>query len=685
MRLIIAEKPSVGRSIASIVEANVKKDGYYEGGGYIVSWALGHLCRLKNPDEYNPMWKEWNIKHLPMFPEQFDIALQNDSGAQKQFYILKRLIQQADEIVNAGDAGREGELIQRWILQLAGNQKRVRRLWISSLTDTAIREGMKSLKDSAELDNLYLAAKARAEADWLVGMNGSRALCLKARGTQISVGRVQTPTLAIVCRRFLENRDFKSMPYWNVIATTAKNNVEFELRLPMRYMDKKAAETVKEKVSGIFTFKVLSVTKSEKKEQPPLLFDLTGLQKAASVRLFLTAEQTLNIAQKLYEAKYITYPRTSSQYISEDIFQDVEHLMKNAATLFSLSPDKVPQGTLSRRSVNNKKVTDHHALLMTEVLPDIDSLSKTELSLYKMIVFRVLEAFSKECIKDVTKAEVDVGGEKVTVSGSVIKYAGWRAISGKFDEDNDKDDQSLPSLTDGDILPNKGVSIKEGKTLPPPLLTDATLLAYMETAGKECADESEREAMKECGLGTPATRAAIIEKIIDKKYIERKNNKLLATELGLQMYEAVKGSKISSPELTGQWEKLLYQIEHDTFSYDKFISGVKAYTTFLINELQSVEITIKSLQQEIKEIMPVCPKCKKNKLHFFTKGIGCDTECGFVLWNVVAGKKLSNADLVRLVETGKTNKIKGFKRRDKKTFEAVLKLTDDFKITIDNK
>ncbi len=346
-------------------------------------------------------------------------------------------------------------------------------------------------------------------------------------------------------------------------------------------------------------------------------------------------------------------------------------------------------GELSRRSVDDKKVTDHHALLPTEEIPVLDNLTEMERLLYKMIVMRMLEAFHSPCIKDQTTAEIEVAGEKCIVIGSTIKSTGWRAVQGKdFSENNDKEkseesEQTLPLLQEGDTLPNQGVTIKEGKTKPRPLLTDATLLSYMETAGKEAETAEEREAMKDCGLGTPATRDTIIIKLLEKKYVQRNNKNLIPTEKGLQTYEVVKEKSIAKPALTGQWEKLLGEVEHGAFSYDKFIEGVKRYTTTLVTELQQIEANIKSSQQTMQELMPLCPKCKAKKLRLFTKGLGCDKECGFILWKEIASKDIGNANLVKLAETGKTGKIKGFKKKTGGTFDAALKLTKDFKVIFD--
>ncbi|MDR0619852.1 MAG: DNA topoisomerase III [Bacteroidales bacterium] len=699
MKLIITEKPSVGRSIAAIVGACNKKDGYLEGGGYIVSWAFGHLCGLQEPEDYKEEWKDKNRReNLPMFPDEFKIKASDDKGAKHQLKVLKELFarKDADTIINAGDAGREGELIQRYIYSFCGGltmkEKKMLRLWISSLTDKALKDGLSNLRPASEFDNLYYAGKARSEADWLVGMNASRALTIAAHSS-MPVGRVMTPTLAMICQRFIDNRDFKSVPFWNVLAATEKAGVNFVLTLPVRYMNSVAATAMKEKINNVDTFEILNVTRGEKKEQPPLLFDLTGLQKLCSSRLSLPADETLAIAQKLYENKYITYPRTGSSYISEDIFVAVGELITSAAKLWGLTGTAIPPlSSLSRRSVNNEKVTDHHALLPTIIKPDIDSLSKMELAVYKVICVRMLEAFHTPCIKDIVKATIDVGGEKCTVNGAVIREAGWRGVQGvhKSDEKKDSDtdteqiaEQQLPPLTEGDILPNKGVSVKEGKTQPPPLLTDASLLALMETAGKECADDSEREAMKECGLGTPATRAATIDKLLKRGQIERKVKKLIPTEKGLSIYAAVKDMKIASSSLTGQWEKVLADVEHGKMQYSTFINGIKKYTTELVNDMLNADIEYHSPQQQIAVALPACPKCKKEKLTVFTtkKCTVMKCTCGFILWGELFGKKLKIEEMIEFLEKGNIN-IHGFKSKSGKKYNGILSFNADFKVTM---
>ena len=527
MKTIIAEKPSVAREIARVVDARKREEGYFTGNGYAVTWAFGHLVQLALPEAYGI--KGFNRDALPVIPEAFKLVARAektekgsrpDSGVLKQIDIIRRLFEESERIIVATDAGREGELIFRYLYQYIDCHTPFNRLWISSLTDKAIREGLNNLRNGADYDNLYLAARARSEADWLVGINGTQALSLAAGRGTYSVGRVQTPTLAMVCARYWENRRFTPETFWQLhLAVKGEGEDVVKFTSEEKWKDgdtanglyKRIKETCKE-------VRIVQVERKQKTEEPPLLYDLTTLQKEANSRYGLTAEQTLAIAQKLYEAKLITYPRTSSRYIPDDVFETIPKLLEKLQRDEQLGSHVSRLGTLARRSVDAGKVTDHHALLTTGLHPI--GIYKDELTVYRMIAMRMVEAFSAPCIKEITTVRADVlasDGEKCcdtafTVKGSIIRQTGWRGVCGDTDGDT-----ILPDWKEGDVLSLSACSITEGKTKPKPLHTEATLLAAMETAGKEIEDDTLRQAIKDCGIGTPATRAAIIETLLKRE------------------------------------------------------------------------------------------------------------------------------------------------------------------------
>jgi len=694
MKLIIAEKPSVAKDIGSVLGATQKQNGYFEGNGYKVAYAYGHLVEISNPQATS----KWIEDPLPMLGE-FDLIPKKSGMA--QLNVLKKLLFEASEIICATDAGREGELIFRYIYAWAGCKKPFKRLWISSLTPTAIKEGFAKLKPAADYDDLYHAAKARSESDWYVGINATRALTLAVNNREVfSLGRVQTPTLAIVCRRYLENKNFVSEPFFTLALKTQKGGTQFVIKPSQKFPTNEAAEAIKNGLSGVEYYTVKKVSKKEKTEAQPLLYDLTALQKKASSKYGITPDKTLEIAQKLYESKFITYPRTGSQYVSVDVYDTIRRLIsaclpldlgintsyyRNTGASFYLQANGVP---LSKRSVDNSKVTDHHAILPTDVTPDLDSLSKPEKVIYTMIVARMFEAFHLPCIKDVTEVKIDVttiGDCKVT--GSVMKQAGWREVlmsdqtADETEAEKSDEETALPQMAAGDLLPNEGVDIIADKTKPKPLLTDATLLGYMETAGKEIEDEAVKEGVKDCGLGTPATRDSVITTLIERHYIVREKKKLIPTEKGLATYKIVKEKTIASPELTGTWEKKLLEMSLGKCEYGEFMQKIKIYTTSLVDELSAVEnVSVKSQRTLEMEAMPLCPKCKTKHVRLFQKGIGCsDRECGFVIWRKVASKELTDGQLKIFVEKGQTSVIKGFtSTKTGKEFSASLKLKDDF-------
>ena len=560
MKTIIAEKPSVAKEIAHIVGADKREEGYMQGNGYYVTWAFGHLVQPAMPETYG--MKGFHAENLPVIPDPFvlvprQVKTENgykpDAGVLAQIKIIGKLFDSSERIIVATDAGREGELIFRYLYAYLGCRKPFDRLWISSLTDTAIREGLRNLRDGKEYDNLYHAAKARSEADWLVGINGTQALTIAAGRGTYSVGRVQTPTLGMVCERYWEHKRFESKPFWQVhfgVVDADSGNI-LKFTSANRWADKGSATDIYNKVKDTGSAIITKVVTKQKVEKAPLLYDLTTLQKEANSQHGFTAEHTLSIAQKLYEAKFITYPRTSSRYISDDVFATLPKLFKNLENHSEYGEKvKLLPGSedYSKNSVNAAKVTDHHALLITENAAI--GLFKDEKIVYDMILCRMIEAFSANCIKDITSVTAQVDHEvEFGISGSIIRQTGWRALSlkeknNRLDKDADATDnevkeQVIPNWQEGQHITLSGCTITEGKTKPKPLHTESTLLAAMETAGKEIEDDTMRQAMKDSGIGTPATRAAIIETLLKREYMVRQQKKLVPTEKGLALHSVV--------------------------------------------------------------------------------------------------------------------------------------------------
>lgn len=573
MKTIIAEKPSVAKEIAHIVGADKREEGYMQGNGYFVTWAFGHLVQPAMPETYG--MKGFHAENLPVIPDPFvlvprQVKTENDykpdAGVLAQIKIIGKLFDSSERIIVATDAGREGELIFRYLYAYLGCRKPFDRLWISSLTDTAIREGLLNLRDGKEYDNLYHAAKARSEADWLVGINGTQALTIAAGRGTYSVGRVQTPTLGMVCERYWENKRFESKPFWQVhfgVVDADSGNI-LKFTSANRWTDKATATDIYNKVKDTGSAIITKVVTKRKVEKAPLLYDLTTLQKEANSQHGFTAEHTLSIAQKLYEAKFITYPRTSSCYISDDVFATLPKLFKNLENHSEYGEKvKLLPGSedYSKNSVNAAKVTDHHALLITENAAI--GLFKDEKIIYDMILCRMIEAFSADCIKDITSVSAQVDHEvEFGISGSIIRQTGWRALllkekNNRLDKDADATDnevkeQVIPNWQEGQHITLSGCTITEGKTKPKPLHTESTLLAAMETAGKEIEDDTMRQAMKDSGIGPPATRAAIIETLLKREYMVRQQKKLVPTEKGLALHSVVKNMAIANVEMTGK-------------------------------------------------------------------------------------------------------------------------------------
>jgi len=675
---IIAEKPSVARDIARIVGATSKQDGYMEGCGYVVTWAMGHLIALAMPETYG--FSAYKAEDLPIRPNPFRLIVRqvrrdkefvSDPSVLKQLKVIRSCFDKADRIIVATDAGREGELIFRYIYQYLDCRKPFDRLWISSLTDKAIREGLSNLKPGSHYDNLYHSAKARSEADWLVGINASRALSI-ARMGGYSLGRVQTPILAMVCRRYIENRDFSSVPYWKLSALIEKEGVSLKTVGKEDYESEASAQTALATLRSQSQLKVESVARKVTHTAPPLLYDLTALQKDANRRHGFSADKTLSIAQSLYEKKITTYPRTGSRYISEDVFEEVPALLRKTGMPLS--------NPLNRHSVDNAKITDHHAIIPTG--ETLSGISADEITIYQMVVNRFIEAFSPDSEEERMQMRFTDGTNIFTWKACRQISLGWKAVQKELVTDAEKkekgnDDElvlpSLPDLTEGEILSLVAAEITEHKTKPKPLYTEATLLSAMENAGKEVEEDNKRKAMAECGIGTPATRANIIETLILRDYIRRDKKAIIPTEKGLAVYEIVKDKKIANAEMTGSWELALAAIEAGKMPADKFSQGINSYVNTICEELLSLTPEQKSY--------PVyrCPKCGQQSVGIYAKVVKCRHEtCGFHVFREVCGILLSEDNIRDLISSGRTPILKGLTSKAGKKFNARLVLGEDY-------
>lgn len=588
MIVCIAEKPSVARDIARILGATASHKGYIEGNGYQVTWTFGHLCTLKEPDDYTPMWKRWALGSLPMIPQRFGIKLIEDKGVAEQFAVIERLMQAADGIINCGDAGQEGELIQRWVMQKAQAKCPVKRLWISSMTDEAIRDGFRTLKDQEEYKPLYLAGLSRAIGDWLLGMNATRLYTLKyGQNRQVlSVGRVQTPTLALIVNRQKEIDNFKPEPYW-VLSTVYRDTLFTATK--GKFTNKEEGEQSFAQIEGK-PFTITDVQKKAGREAPPHLYDLTSLQVDCNKKFSMSAETTLNVIQSLYEKKLTTYPRVDTQYLSDDIYP------KCAATLRGLRGYEAFTQPLagkplpkSKKVFDSSKVTDHHAIIPTGV--PAQSLTDLERNVYDLIARRFISVFYPDCKFSTTTATGRVDEVDFKVSGKQILAPGWRVLYAKDvpQDDNDSskqqdEERTLPAFTKGESGPHKP-TLTEKWTSPPPYYTEATLLRAMETAGKFVEDEELRAALKENGIGRPSSRANIIETLFKRHYIRRERKKIVATPTGIELIGIIKEELLKSCELTGIWEKKLRDIEHKKYDAGQFIDELKQQITTIVNDV----------------------------------------------------------------------------------------------------
>ena len=672
MKVVLAEKPSVAQSIARIVGATRKKDGFYEGDGWQVTYAFGHLIQLAMPENYG--YNSWSKGNLPMLPKEFIMiprqkkegkTYKNDPGVMKQLNIIKRLFEDADEIIGATDSAREGEAILRYIVNYLDIRKPISRLWINSLTDAAIRDGLANLQPDSNYDTLFLAAKARSEADWLVGMNATQACSIMGKSLY-SIGRVQTPTLVMIVERYLQNKEFKSVPFWQVTLNTTDG---VKLTSAGKWDEKGEAERAYNTVSKARSGKVIKAEKKQKTELAPLLFSLTDLQKTANSKYGYSADKTLTIAQSLYEKQLISYPRTGSSYIPDDVYDTIPGLLKNPVfDKFRVAVNAIEKPT--KRSVDATKIEDHHALIVTGVSPDSKDIKPDEQVIYDMILGRMVEAFSRPCEKMVSSYTVDAGGYLFTVSSTIILEKGWRGVYGT----EDKGKETVATWRNGETVCFTGANLLQGQSKPKPLHTEGTLLAAMETCGKDIEDEAQRDAIKDSGIGTPATRAGIIETLVARNYVVREKKSLVPTPKGLELYKIVKDKDIANASLTGQWEAKLAAIERGKMNVGDFNGDIVEYTKHVTDEF---------LHSDLKPILTArqtdieCPLCHQGHIRYFDKVANCSNDgCNFHIFRTIAGKKLSNSELTDLIIRGQTRELSGFKGKDGNPFKAKLKRDD---------
>lgn len=704
MKVCIAEKPSVAKEIAQVIGAKDRKDGYFEGNGYQVTWTFGHFCTLYPPEDYKPHWKRWDLNTLPMLPERFETKVMDDGGVKKQFKVIKGLLDKADVVINCGDAGQEGELIQRWVIKQAKYKGEVQRLWISSLTTEAIKTGFDQLKPAEEFDNLYYAGSSRAIGDWLLGMNATRLYTLKYGGFKqvLSIGRVQTPTLAMLVNRHYEIENFKPTPYWEL--QTLYRDSKFS-STEGKFQQKEEGEKLLAQISGK-DLVITGIEKKEGKEYAPKLFDLTALQVYCNNKFGFTAEATLKLVQTLYEMKVVTYPRVDTTFLPNDMYPKIPGILKGL-TQYASFTESILGGKIrkSTKVFNDKKVTDHHAIIPTgEEKP----LNAEQQKVYDIIVRRFLAVFYPDCEVAKTQVSAEVEEVKFVAKGKEILEEGWRVLFPKEkkkkdeddsdDENKEDDDNILPSFEKGEHGPHEPLFI-EKTTKPPKFYTEASLLRAMETAGKQVEDDELRDLMKANGIGRPSTRANIIETLFKRKYTQRRKKQVIPTLMGIQLIDTIQNELLKSAELTGQWEKQLKEIEDGAFSARDFIINMKKMVDELVYEvrmetgkprLEPVSL-IKSKKSPAKKKaglvgMP-CPKCNKGNILKGQSAYGCSSwkeGCDLRLPLIYLEKKLTEKQVQRLLEKKSTTKIKGFVLDGHKV-EGILKLTDTFGIDFENK
>jgi DNA topoisomerase-3 len=703
LKVCIAEKPSVAREIASILGADIKRNGYYEGNGYAVTYTFGHLCTLLEPSDYHPQWKKWDLNILPMLPERFDTKVNSNAGIRKQFDIIKSLFDKASVVINCGDAGTEGELIQRWVINQCEYKGEVKRLWISSLTEEAIKEGFKNLKPSANYDNLYYAGFSRAIGDWLLGLNATRLFTVKYGGYKqvLSVGRVQTPTLAMLVNRFKEIQDFKPQPYWELQTTYRDTLFNYE---DGRFLKQEDGQVLADKVKES-DFEIISVSKKKGKEYAPKLFDLTGLQVYCNTKFGFSADETLKTVQKLYEMKVVTYPRVDTTFLPNDVYPKIEgtlsKLTNYSQLIQPLLGDKIRK---TKRVFDDKKVTDHHAIIPTGIQ---NHLQHNQQLVYDIITRRFIGVFYPESDVSNTSVIGEVAAVPFKTTGKEILTKGWRVVF-ETETVKDKEEQPiLPTFVKGEKGPHEP-SFLEKETKPPRNFTEASLLRAMETAGKQVDDDEMRELMKENGIGRPSTRASIIETLFRRKYIERKKKLVIPTETGVGLIDLIDNELLKSAELTGRWEKRLKEIERGEFKAGTFIHNMKKMVYEMVEEVKANN-TVKRITSNVPERKPVqsskptvktttvkskkevvgktCLKCKKGSLIKGGSAYGCSdykNGCQFIIPFKIYGKKISENQLIRLIDKGSTTNLKGF-TTDSGKVDGLIKLDDNFNLTLEPK
>ncbi|WP_166964992.1 DNA topoisomerase 3 [Yeosuana marina] len=695
MKVCIAEKPSVAREIASVLGANTKHDGYFEGNGYAVTYTFGHLCTLMEPHDYKPYWKSWDLNNLPMLPEKFQTKVVANSGIQKQFKIVKSLFDKAEVVINCGDAGQEGELIQRWVMHQANYKGEVKRLWISSLTTEAIKEGFENLKPSKNYDNLYYAGFSRAIGDWLLGMNATRLYTVKHGGYKqvLSVGRVQTPTLAMVVNRFKEIENFKPQPYWELQTLYRDTLFSYE---DGRFLKKEDGETLANKVKES-DFEIVSIEKKKGNEYAPKLFDLTGLQVYCNTKFGFSADDTLKIVQTLYEQKVVTYPRVDTTFLPNDVYPKVQGILQKLTDYASLTQPLLGKKIKkSSRVFNDKKVTDHHAIIPTGMQI---RLQYNQQQVYDIIVKRFIAVFYDDCSVSNTTVLGKAAQVPFKTTGKEILKKGWRIV---FETPDSKEKESgvLPTFVKGEKGPHEP-SFLEKETKPPNQFTEASLLRAMETAGKQVDDDELRDLMKENGIGRPSTRANIIETLFKRKYIKRNKKQVLPTVTGIQLIDTIQNELLKSAELTGSWEKQLKDIEKGEFSAAAFIKNMKRMVDALVYEVRSetnranisYAITVKEREakatkkQKAGMSAELCPKCHKGTIIKGKSAYGCShykSGCHFLMPFSFQGKKISEKQYLRLLQKGSTVNLKGFKT-DSGEVEGLIRFDENFNLKLEPK
>jgi len=698
MKVCIAEKPSVAKEIAHVIGATERRDGYFEGNGYQVTWTFGHFCTLLPPEDYKPHWKRWDFNTLPMLPERFETKVMDDGGVKKQFNVIKGLFKNASLVINCGDAGQEGELIQRWVIKAAKYTGEVQRLWISSLTTEAIKAGFGNLQPAAAFDNLYYAGSSRAIGDWLLGMNATRLFTLKYGGFKqvLSIGRVQTPTLAMLVNRFHEIENFKPLPYWEL--QTKYRDCIFK-NTEGKFLKKEDGEALLNQIEGK-ELEITAVEKKDGKEYAPKLFDLTSIQVYANNKFGFTAEATLKTVQRLYEMKVVTYPRVDTTFLPNDMYPKILNILKGLSNYASFTASILDKEIRKSKKVfNDNKVTDHHAIIPTG---EQKHLNADEQKVYEIIVRRFIAVFYPDCKVAKTQVKAEVEAVTFLASGKEILEEGWRVLfpksSKKSEDDENKEEEELllPSFTIGEKGPHVP-SFLEKTTKAPNNHTEASLLRAMETAGKQVEDDELRDLMKANGIGRPSTRANIIETLFRRKYAHRKKKQVIPTEMGIQLINTIQNKLLKSAELTGQWEKQLKEIEQGEYSAKQFIFNMKKMVDDLVYEVRSetgkprlsavTEKPIKKVATKPALVSSQCPKCTEGKILKGQNSYGCNqykTGCDFRVPFQFMDKKLTEKQVQRLLEKKSTTKIKGF-LLDGRKLDGILKLNAAFGIEFENK